>query len=62
MHNDKTACNFEPFQASFSKIGKKNEHDTTSLFLQSQLPGVKSAGTGNDRSQFKGALTHRERC
>lgn len=54
MRNDKTACNLEPFQASFSKIGKKNEHDTTSLFLQFQLPGVKSAGTGNDRSQFKG--------
>ena len=35
---------------------------TVSLFLQFQLRGVKYAGTGNDTSQFKGALTHADGC
>ena len=62
MRNDKSACNLEPFHATLSKIKNKNQHDTTSLSLQFQLPAVKSGGTDNDTSPVKGALTHPEGC
>ena len=60
MRNDKSACNLEPFHATLSKIENKNEHDTTSLSLQFQVPAVKSGGTDKDTSEVKGALTHPE--
>ena len=62
MRNDKSACNLEPFHATLSKIENKNEHDTTSLSLQFQVPAVKSGGTDKDTSPVKGALTHPEGC
>ena len=62
MRNDKSPCNLEPFHATLSKIENKNEHDTTSLSLQFQVHWVKSGGTGNDTSVFKGALDQGNRC
>lgn len=62
MRNDKTAYNLEPFHATLSKIDNKSEHHTTCLSLQCRLHSVKCAGTGTDRSVFKGALHQANRC
>lgn len=62
MRNDKTASNFQQFQANFTKIDKSDKDHCKSLFLQFQPRGVKYTGTGNDTSQFKGALTHTDGC
>ena len=62
MRNDKSDCNLQPFHATLWKIENKNQHDSTSLSLEFELPAVKSGGTDNDTSPVKGALTHPEGC
>ena len=62
MRNDKSACNLELFHTTLRKLDNNNEHDTTSLSLQFEVPAVKSGGIDNDTSPVKGALTYPERC
>ena len=62
MRNDKSACNLELFHTTLRKLDNNNEHDTTSLSLQFEVPAVKSGGIDNDTSRVKGALTYPERC
>ena len=62
MRNDKSACNLELFHKTLRKLDNNNEHDTTFLSLQFEVPAVKSGGIHNDTSLVKGALTYPERC
>ena len=61
MRNEEHANNLETFDPSLLTFGNKYRHSHPP-FLQFQVRRVKSGGTGNEPSQFKGALNQGKRC